>query len=591
MRAGRASRGASRGLIGALAAALALLAGPLVTLAGEADPWLAKGKAALEAREPAAAVEALEHARAAEPGRADVCHQLARAYEMDGQAPNALAMFAEAARLDAGGPAAAAARADARRLRERWAEIEMAQGDEYRGRRRFREAQECYVNAFEIAEARDAERRARARERYAQAAAAEIAAGALRGKGEGAAVALLPFEGVEPGTPLADLAALVADEVARQVKAAKGRVLPPSAEGGAAARVTGTLGSRLLLRALAAGAGGEVLAQVALKVLALEGEEAAAGRSPATDTPAAAAADLGRRLAEAIAEKAPGATVALAPLALEGEKGRARQLRELLEQLVGIELRARAQGRFRLLERGADGGAAVRVTGTVLAGDPLATVRLEARAGEKALVAASTTFGCPSTAYGKPLRLQVEVFAQTRDESGAYRDVQVYPDRALRSGDQLQVHFRTSRPCYVYVLLYSSGTNEAARVFPAENIAIGNHVEGERTVVLPAPELWFVLDDAVGTESLYVFAADEPLDDIDRLLERIRDGGVNLAREAAERHARSSIDEWVSTRGVKAHHAKSKTGAGGGAAKAKQHAETIDAEGRVVFSITFRHVP
>jgi len=557
---------------------------------GDADALVKRGIAALEAKDAEAAVRALEQARALAPGKAEVCYQLARAYEADGQAPNALALYGEAARLGGGGAASAAAQADERRLRARWIEVELSQGDEYRAKKRFRDAQESYVNAFEIADASDAAVKAKARERYAQAASAEIAEGVLRNRAAGGTCALLPARGVEPGSPLADLAALVEDEIARRVKAGGMKLLPASEAEAAQVRVTGTLGTRLVLQAIEAGKGGEVLAQVGLRTLEIEGEKD--GRTPASDTPSAATADLARRLADAIAAKAPGATVALRPLSAEGDPRRAAQVKELMEQLLGIELAARAEGRFRLLPRGGDKDAGVVVDGAVIAGDPLATVRLEARrvgSAERPFGRATTTFACPATTYGAPLQLDVEVHGQTvRD--GRYVDVQVYPGMPLREGDQVQVRFRVSRPCYVYVLLYSSGTNSAARVFPDAKIRIDNFARPGAQVVLPAPDLWFVLDDAVGAESLYVIAADEPLDDLDRLLLRVEEGGIGLARELAQRRAEEALMGHFGTRGFAKHAAKSKTEAETKPTDAKALAASIKADGRVVWTMSIDHV-
>ena len=103
-------------------------------------------------------------------------------------------------------------------------------------------------------------------------------------------------------------------------------------------------------------------------------------------------------------------------------------------------------------------------------------------------------------------------------------------DDRLTSGAFFAYHVRVDRDAYVYVLqFYADGTAQV--LFPergAEQV-----FAGRETRVPLDPKSWFQLDDAVGTEHLYVIASTQPLEtsepDLAALIGNVRTSPTALA--------------------------------------------------------------
>jgi hypothetical protein len=54
------------------------------------------------------------------------------------------------------------------------------------------------------------------------------------------------------------------------------------------------------------------------------------------------------------------------------------------------------------------------------------------------------------------LRLSMNIIGQRKEPDGSYTQILVSEGSVLRSDDNLQIHFETSRPAYVYILMYDS---------------------------------------------------------------------------------------------------------------------------------------
>src|SRR5215471_14862391 len=123
----------------------------------------------------------------------------------------------------------------------------------------------------------------------------------------------------------------------------------------------------------------------------------------------------------------------------------------------------------------------------------------------------------PQPAVAAPLTLSMNIIGQRKEADGSYTEVLVNEGSVLHSYDNFQVHLKTNRPAYVYILLYDS-QERASQLFPDPKIDQRGFLEQGRKVVVPANDLWFWLDEHTGTETIYVLTAEKPMADIQGLL-------------------------------------------------------------------------
>ncbi|HEX9879827.1 MAG TPA: CHAT domain-containing protein [Candidatus Binatia bacterium] len=126
----------------------------------------------------------------------------------------------------------------------------------------------------------------------------------------------------------------------------------------------------------------------------------------------------------------------------------------------------------------------------------------------------------PIPLVAEPLTLHMNIIGQRQEADGSYTEVLINEGSVLRSYDNFQVHLETNRPGYVYILIYDS-KGQAGQLFPDPKIHQPGFVPGDLKVTVPAKDLWFWLDEQMGTETIYVLASEEPLSDIRGLLEKM----------------------------------------------------------------------
>ncbi|HYE91492.1 MAG TPA: DUF4384 domain-containing protein [Terriglobales bacterium] len=124
-----------------------------------------------------------------------------------------------------------------------------------------------------------------------------------------------------------------------------------------------------------------------------------------------------------------------------------------------------------------------------------------------------------------PLRLEMAVVASRRSGRGADQFLgQVREGDRLRSNDDLKIHFRTNADAYVY-LIWVDTRGEASVQFPSRQAGRDNRVRGGQRYAVPQGDIeWFYLDNATGTETLYLIASYEPLTDLDALARQVERG-------------------------------------------------------------------
>jgi hypothetical protein len=149
-------------------------------------------------------------------------------------------------------------------------------------------------------------------------------------------------------------------------------------------------------------------------------------------------------------------------------------------------------------------------------------------------------------AIAGPLTLKMNIIGQRKEAEGQYTEILVNEGSVLRSQDNFQVHLETSRPAYVYILMYDS-QGKASQIFPDPKINQPGFVEGGNKLVVPAKDLWFWLDESTGTETIYVLASEKPMTDIQGLLAK-----MESRDEAGQQRASRQIKERIAVmqRGV-----------------------------------------
>jgi outer membrane protein OmpA-like peptidoglycan-associated protein len=102
------------------------------------------------------------------------------------------------------------------------------------------------------------------------------------------------------------------------------------------------------------------------------------------------------------------------------------------------------------------------------------------------------------------------------DKSGQMRKIGPDGNTVLRTGrNPYQIFYRASRPCYVYVLQKSSDGKWQV-LFPPKGAGPGvNPIKPGEAYWLPGYDRGFLLDEAKGTETIYVLASQTEIPDLE----------------------------------------------------------------------------
>lgn len=131
----------------------------------------------------------------------------------------------------------------------------------------------------------------------------------------------------------------------------------------------------------------------------------------------------------------------------------------------------------------------------------------------------------------------MNLIAQRKKAQGPWEEVIVEDGGILRSGDNLQIHFKAIADCYLYILLLDS-QGRVSLLFPDQRIKMANQVRADQDYTIPPGDLWFFLDDKTGTETIYLLASYAPMSQLDKLLSEIvwvkEDGEKELSGQIKE---------------------------------------------------------
>lgn len=186
-----------------------------------------------------------------------------------------------------------------------------------------------------------------------------------------------------------------------------------------------------------------------------------------------------------------------------------------------------------------------------------------------------------------PLELSMNIIGQREDVDGNFSEVIVKEGSILHSYDNFQVHFKTNKDAYVYILIYDSD-NKANLLFPDPKIPLDNKIKADTSYSVPSPSLWFWLDENVGIETIYVLAAEKPLDDIKTLLLEMEGADDQKKTELSNRIRKTIGNLERGVGGITQGKAKSfylKNGK-----EIQKVTEIIKGKTSVVRAISFRHI-
>ena len=157
----------------------------------------------------------------------------------------------------------------------------------------------------------------------------------------------------------------------------------------------------------------------------------------------------------------------------------------------------------------------------------------------------------------------------------------------LRSNDNLQIHIKPTKDCYLYALIYDS-QGIAGMLFPSRMVNVNNKVRGGRSYHIPGDNNWFYLDNNTGTETIYVLASIAPMEDIDRLLTAMEGAGKRKQQETSQAMLAqvNSMKRGIGGTRTGPVHAY-KTSDGDNISNVTQ---IVEGKGVVVWSINFKHM-
>jgi len=143
-----------------------------------------------------------------------------------------------------------------------------------------------------------------------------------------------------------------------------------------------------------------------------------------------------------------------------------------------------------------------------------------------------------------PLSIQVNIIGQRKIGENNYEEVIIREGSTLKSDDNFHINVSTSRECYIYVIIFDS-MGKANLLFPSSIAGHNNRIKGNVAYSIPSGNDWFYLDENTGTETIYVLADINQMNDIDNLLANMDKKGSRQQKEDA-----NILLSKIKTRGV-----------------------------------------
>lgn len=115
----------------------------------------------------------------------------------------------------------------------------------------------------------------------------------------------------------------------------------------------------------------------------------------------------------------------------------------------------------------------------------------------------------------------------------------VKPGMVLRSGDRIKMMIELRGECFVYVI-HKNPQDEVFLLFPYDISQFASDYRVGKTYTIPQGDSWFELDQTVGRETFYIFAASERLSDLDSLFSRYG-SALGMERTAVGREILAAV--------------------------------------------------
>jgi serine/threonine protein kinase len=130
------------------------------------------------------------------------------------------------------------------------------------------------------------------------------------------------------------------------------------------------------------------------------------------------------------------------------------------------------------------------------------------------------------------IKMEVALIGERMDLMGNVIEVILKENGTLYSNDGFQIHVGVDRDSFLYVVdMDQSGKVEV--LFPRNEIKQPRKLQADKKYVLPAPNLWYRLDEVTGKETLYILASAEPNRRLDNLLSEFKKEGLDVKLKPA----------------------------------------------------------
>lgn len=110
----------------------------------------------------------------------------------------------------------------------------------------------------------------------------------------------------------------------------------------------------------------------------------------------------------------------------------------------------------------------------------------------------------------------------------------VTKDSVLYSGDQFKIMIELQSKCYVYVIFLGSN-GEILLLYPNQLDLPEESLQVNQRIFLPNKDMWFALDEQIGTEKFFLLASKTPLAKLEVLLKTYEASSPEIRPEITEK--------------------------------------------------------
>lgn len=190
--------------------------------------------------------------------------------------------------------------------------------------------------------------------------------------------------------------------------------------------------------------------------------------------------------------------------------------------------------------------------------------------------------------FNEPLRIKVGFFS--KDDYGG--TAPITHESILKSGSKIGVAFQPEADCFVYIFWWDS-TGAVGKLFPNPKLTEGSgEVRAGVSYWLPSKDgkHWYVLDENIGTETIYFVASRQRNPQLENLYEKLK--YISTSGKAGDRkEITNELERQINIMGIADYTVKDKSNK-----HSPELFKALDDEIRVsgadaVYSIKFKHVP